>query len=207
MRSGGRPDPETEQLIRELRGEVRALTLRIQALEARTAILEEGDFELVPAAAPASSPGPSEAARATPPRSEAVVAAATPSRPSAEGPTSAVSEEPIQASDIEARVALAKEIGFFLRRSVEGGFRGLSGRNRLWLQSRLYVALSDSAGQPFAEPRVFNRLGDLRAAVFARGNPGSATFIGFASQWEARLALEAAELSVPAALRGGPDGC
>ena len=169
MRSGGKPDPETEQLIRELRGEVRALTLRVQALEARTAILEESDFELVPSAASASSPGPSEA-RASPPRSEPAVAAATSSRPSAEGPASATSEEPIQASDIEARVALAKEIGFFLRRSVEGGFRGLSGRNRLRLQSRLYVALSDSAGQPFAEPRVFNRLGDLRAAVFARGN-------------------------------------
>ena len=87
----------------------------------------------------------------------------------------------IQPGDTEACVALAKEIGLFLRRSIEGGKRGVSGRNRLRLQSRLYVALSDSSGQLYPEPRVFHSLRDLRAAVFSRGNPGTATFIGFAS--------------------------
>ena len=207
MRAGGQLDPDTDQIIRELRAEVRALTLRVQALEARAAILEESDFELVPPATPASSSGPAEVARACPARSVPAAATSSSSRLPPESPEDRNSEAPIAASDIEARVALAKEIGFFLRRSIEGSYRGLSGRNRLRLQSKLYVAVSDSAGQPFAEPRVFNRLGDLRSAVFSRGNPGSATFIGFASQWEARLALEAAELSVPAALRGGPDGC
>ena len=165
MRSGSKPDPETEQLIRELRAEVRALTLRIQDLEARTSILEESDFELVPSAASASSPGPSEVARASPPRSEPAVAATTSSRLPPEGPVEGASEQPIQASDIEARVALAKETGLFLRRSVEGGFRGLSGRNRLRLQSRLYVVLSDSAGQPF----TFSILSGIFGPPFSLG--------------------------------------
>ncbi|CAE7386548.1 unnamed protein product [Symbiodinium sp. KB8] len=194
MRAGGQLDPDTDQIIRELRAEVRALTLRVQALEARAAILEESDFELVPPATPASSSGPAEVARACPARSVPAAATSSSSRLPPESPEDRNSEAPIAASDIEARVALAKEIGFFLRRSIEGSYRGLSGRNRLRLQSKLYVAVSDSAGQPFAEPRVFNRLGDLRSAVFSRGNPGSATFIGFASQWEARLALEAVPL-------------
>ena len=55
MRPGIRLDPETEQLIRDLRAEVRALALRVQALEARTSLLEESDFELVPPAVSPSS--------------------------------------------------------------------------------------------------------------------------------------------------------
>ena len=103
-------------------------------------------------------------------------------------------------------MALAREIGGFLRRSLDGGYRGNSGRNRLRLQSRLYVALSDARGAPFPEPRVFSRVADLRSAVFTRGQPGNSTFIGFASQWEARVALREAGVPVPAQLAGAGDG-
>ena len=57
----------------------------------------------------------------------------------------------------------------------------------------------------FAKAQVYHRL-DLRNAIFHRGNPGSATFVGFASQWEARLALEEARVRVPATLAGGTHG-
>ena len=85
-----------------------------------------------------------------------------------------------------------------------GKFRGNSGRERLKLGSRLYVALSDSAGRAYSEVRVFTRVADLRREVFNQGNPGQATFIGFATQWEARVALEAAGVNIPAELAGGP---
>ena len=190
---------EVERLIRDLRAEVRALSLHTQALEARIALLEE--FEVVqPAASPREPSAPPRASTpplSTPPRASGSAAPAASSTSSlAVGPP----EDFVDPSDTAGRTALAREIGGFLRRSLEGGYRGSSGRNRLRLQSRLYVALSDHTNTAFAEPRVFYRLSDLRSSVFFRGNPGEATFIGFASQWEARVALGEAGVAVPASL-------
>ena len=65
MSTGFDLPPIVEQLIRDLRAEVRALTLRSQALEARIALLEE--FEVVTAPAvhsPRASPAASSASAA-----------------------------------------------------------------------------------------------------------------------------------------------
>ncbi|CAE7232958.1 unnamed protein product, partial [Symbiodinium sp. CCMP2592] len=199
---GGLP-PAVERLLRDLRAEVRTLSLRTQALEARIALLEEFEVVVAPSSSTSRVPSRGPASASTPPL--------TPARPASTAavpfpsPTSSLSEPaevPLEAADTEGRAALAREIGAFLRRSLDGGYRGNSGRSRLRLQSRLYVALSDARGEPFPEPRVFSRVSDLRSAIFNRGNPGESTFIGFASQWEARLALREAGVTVPAELAG-----
>ena len=127
MSQRGSLQPDVERLIRDLRAEVRALSLRTQALEARIALLEK--FEVInPPASPRPVPATSSAVQAPP---------ATPIRTSAASPSSGVptpspsvglAEDSVDPSDTAGRAGLAREIGGFLRRSLAGGCRGSSGR-------------------------------------------------------------------------------
>ena len=89
--------------------------------------------------------------------------------------------------------------GRFFVRCLQGGYWGQSGRTRLDLPSRLYLAVANFKGDPIT-PRVFHTLKDLRSDIFVQAQPGSAVFCGFATHWEARIALEEAGLTVPASL-------
>lgn len=104
-------------------------------------------------------------------------------------PTGAVDKE-----DHAGRVALAKRIGRFLTRCVNGDSRGSSGRDLLNLPNRLYVVLADHSGKQFAEPKVFKDFSRVTAICKKGYSFGEAIFVGFATQWEAKVALEEAGL-------------
>lgn len=95
---------------------------------------------------------------------------------------------------------MAKEIGEFLRRSLDGLNRGRSGRERLNpLQSRVYVVLRDYNGLVTEHPaRIFTKFSAVKSLCFRAGRPGDSVFVGLPSQREARLAVEAAGCSWPA---------
>lgn len=117
---------------------------------------------------------------------------------------SALSDSPIASSDQEGRALLARQIGRFLRASVEGRHFGSSGRDKLSLRSRLYVALADYQGNRFPKPRVYREFSSL-AAVCKRGpSAGNSVFVGFATEWEAKLALEEGGFAWPSE---ASDGC
>eukprot|EP00438_Fugacium_kawagutii_P015962 Skav227099 [mRNA] locus=scaffold199:49523:51667:+ [translate_table: standard] len=103
----------------------------------------------------------------------------------------------IASSDKEGRAELARHIGRFLRASFEGRHFGSSGRDRLSLRSRLYVALVDYHGVRFPEPRVYREFSSLSLVCKRGPSAGQSVFVGFATEWEARLALEEAEFAWP----------
>lgn len=117
--------------------------------------------------------------------------------PAASVPTPA-SDSVVAPSDKEARAELARQIGRFLRSAYEGSPFGTSGRDRLSLRSRLYIALADYHGSKFRAPRLYREFSQV-AALCKRGpSLGQSIFVGFATEWEARLALEEGRFDWPA---------
>ena len=105
---------------------------------------------------------------------------------------------PIDPTSDSKRRLLAEEIGHFLRRCVQGVFRGSSGRDRLALQSRLYIVIADYQGNIFDPPLFFSAFAPVRSRCKEGSCCGRAIFIGFATKWEARVALTAGGFSLPA---------
>lgn len=96
------------------------------------------------------------------------------------------------------RRAVAVEVGQFLRRSLDGGFRGASGRSRLGLPSRCYVLVRDISGRTYDPVRTFTSFGAIRPLVKnAQGECLDSIFVGLPSIWEAKLAVETAGLHWP----------
>ncbi len=94
------------------------------------------------------------------------------------------------AEDSEARAELARGIGAFLRRAAEGDFRGSSGRSRLNQPNRLYVIVKDYSGHRLPKVLVVKDFATC-ASICKRGpSAGSSVFVGFATEWEAKIALE-----------------
>lgn len=98
------------------------------------------------------------------------------------------------------RESVAREIGEFLRRALNGSHRGKSGREKLNpLQSRIYVVLRDIEGLVTEHPvRVYTKFSSVKAVCFRSGSCGDSVFVGLPSQKEARLCVEAAGCSWPA---------
>ena len=198
----GPPDlpPAIARLIGDLRAEVRVLGSRVQALEARIALLEEFDLVSQPGTE-ASELSARPTAPLTPSRPVGASEAypASPAPVAAHAAASSVEEGNVEAHDQVGRERLAREIGQFFVRCRNGRFRGQSGRARLDLPSRVYLAVCNHQGEAIA-PRSYSRLSDLRSELFEQGRPANAVFCGFATSWEARLALEEAQLPVPSSL-------
>ena len=98
----------------------------------------------------------------------------------------------------EERREIARSIGAFFRRCLEGLSRGTSGRDRNPLQSRCYVVVADYKGQRFNPPLLFDQFSPVKELCKRGSATGSSIFCGFPAQWEAKLACEAAGLSLPA---------
>lgn len=100
------------------------------------------------------------------------------------------------------RERVAREIGGFLRRSLDGRDRGASGRHQLGdLQSRIYIVVRDIEGNVFNPPRLEDRFFRVRA-LCQRGNDwGDSIFIGLPSRREALIAVAAAGLLQPSTSR------
>lgn len=103
----------------------------------------------------------------------------------------------VPTSDKEGRASLARQIGRFLRASYEGRHFGSSGRDRLQLRSRLCVALVDYQGNRFSQPQVYREFSALSAVCKRGPSVGDSVFVGFATEWEAKLALEAGGFAWP----------
>ena len=100
----------------------------------------------------------------------------------------------------ELRVQAAEQIGRWIRRALDQQHRGLSGREKVDLASRLYVVAKDIKGTVFDPPRVFDTWSEARALVTVGKQYGDSVFVGFPSKAEARIALGVAGLQIPAAL-------
>ena len=172
--------------IEALRSSVEALRLQVVAVERRVRNVEQGSSRSISGYSVVS-----ESARGSEAGGASVGA-------SSQG---GVSVGPIDPTSQTARAALAEEIGRFLRRCVEGVFRGSSGRDRLSLQSRLYIVVADYEGETYDPPLYYTAFAGVRSRCKQGSLCGRSIFVGFASQWEARVALRAGGFSLPAELR------
>ena len=108
------------RLLLDLRAEVAALTLRVQALEEQLGPRRRADRAFA------------SVGRRARPTSATLLAG-----PSALPAHQDRGSGQVDPSGTEGRVCLARELGAFLRASFQGTNRGASGRDRLRLQSRL----------------------------------------------------------------------
>ena len=97
------------------------------------------------------------------------------------------------------RLRVAQSIGAFLQRSLSGQSRGESGRSRIRLPSTHYILCRDLAGRLYDPVRIFTNFSILRPLVKEGNCCGDSVFIGVPSEWEARAAVRAANLSWPPA--------
>lgn len=166
-------------LVTELAAKVAALTLEVHSLKERVMVLEQ---QLPTNSARSTSsfsvvdPPPSERHSSTPPQRGAGYCVG---------------------SD---REQLAREIGRWLRRALEGHPRGPSGRDQIKLASRFYVVCRDIDGVVHNPPLLFETWRAAKAVCFRQGEPGDAVFVGLPTKTEVEIAVRAAELQLPAAL-------
>ena len=173
--------------VRALQAEIAALRARLEVQEERIKRLEEGGAAR------------SEAAESFN-RSELWEGQSVGGQSSLGSYSVITVPEIVQKDDIGARVALARACGAFLKRALEGDFRGGSGRDKLRLGSRVYVVAADYSGQRFDPPKVFFDFGSVKAVCKSGNQCGRAVFLGFASQWEAKEAVLTAGLTRPVEL-------
>ena len=108
-----------------------------------------------------------------------------------------VTNDLVSSSDHEARAELARGVGRFLRRCLDGDLRGTSGRSRLKLTSTIYLILADFQGQVLSPPLVVRDFATA-ARVCKRGSScGRSIFVGFATEWEAKIGCEEAGVNWP----------
>jgi hypothetical protein len=114
----------------------------------------------------------------------------------AAGPSSA----PCHLSWLE-REAICDQIGKFLARSISGGFRGASGRDRIPLPSRLWIIVRDFAGQIYTPVKVVRSWTSCKVLCKPCNNEcGDSVFVVVPSEREARRVVAAAELEWPAVI-------
>ena len=97
-------------------------------------------------------------------------------------------------------MAAAQEIGAWIYRGLREQHRGLSGREKIDLASKLYVVVKDISGTVFDLTKVFNNWTGAKAVFSLDKQFGDSVFVGFPSKAEARIALSAAGLQIPDAL-------
>ncbi|CAE7248000.1 unnamed protein product [Symbiodinium sp. CCMP2592] len=76
------------------------------------------------------------------------------------------------------RTAVAKEVGQFLRRALDGGHLRTSGRSALTLSSKYYIVLADFEGRRFSEPCVFSAFAPAKALCIRGPDKGQSIFVG-----------------------------
>ena len=95
------------------------------------------------------------------------------------------------------RHEVAREIGRFLKRSLEGHHRGVSGREKLKnLKNRCYLVVKDRAGVVYNPVLLLQQYSEVKVRCYSGGSWGDSIFVGFPSQSEASIAA-AAGLSWP----------
>lgn len=121
--------------------------------------------------------------------------------PSASGEFEVV--DPAEASsELSAeRIAIAEQIGRWITRCLRAEHRGLSGREKLSLQSKFYVVVRGFDLVVHDPPLVFTSWSQTKTVTHQHGQPGDSIFVGVPSKAEVRAVITAANLSLPAAFR------
>ena len=100
------------------------------------------------------------------------------------------------------REEIARGIGVWLRRALEGEHRQNSGRDRVPLSSRYYLAVKDYAGNTYENPiLVFSRFARVQDLCQRGSDWSDSIFIGVPSQREGQVAAAAAGLIWPAQIQ------
>lgn len=163
--------------------EVGQLRDEIDRLRVRVGLLEAERFELVSSAPCASDPFASGI-----PASEA----------------SEVSRnQPIVPPLTASRRAILVGIGAWLKASLEGKRRGVSGRDSLPEGSTCYIVVRNFKREVFHPVLVTRSYTEVCAETKRGGDPGDSIFIGLPSIRDARIVVSAANFVWPV---DGPDG-
>ena len=100
----------------------------------------------------------------------------------------------------DRREAIARNIGLWLHRALDGENRGNSGRSEIGLASRIYLVCRDFEGRVHNPPLVFSSWQPAKIHCIRQGDPGDSVFIGLPSKAEALIAVQSARLDIPASL-------
>jgi hypothetical protein len=187
-RSAGSTPSEIENLrlreeVRFLRDELRQLTVRVDRQEDR---LSEVTDSLSVISAVQSFDVVSSASAATPATDQ--------------------SARVVRDSDLSDtgpytwtfREEVAKEIGEFLKRSLQGQHRGESGRDKIkGLQNRLYIVARDAEGKVYNPALVLKAFQRVKTLCYKNGSWGDSIFVGLPSYTEASIAVHHAGLQWP----------
>ena len=182
------------ELTRELREENRALALRVDRLTDRLAELELRLGQQ-------SSAGSYEFVRPNQPSTEGFQ---PPSRDTSQVSSVVSGSQSFASSQINQtwaeREELAREVGRFLRRSLEGDCRGGSGRDRIRASSRLYCIVRDIEGRVFDPIRVVGTYTEVKALCQRNGSFRDSIFVGLPSKRELIECAAAGGFTLPARL-------
>lgn len=116
-----------------------------------------------------------------------------------QAPVSPQVRDPISWED---RDRIARGIGAWIRRCLDGAPRQSSGRDRIPLQSRYWVVVKSITGETFNPPLVFNCWYRAKDLVKRGSQTGDSIFFGVPSQREASTAILAAGLQWTDRLQG-----
>ena len=167
MAQGKAAQIRLEEQIIELCSRVESLELRLAELESRPS---PSEFELVSEAAFVASSLPSD------------------SRPVPQPGSSAASAGIVDPD----RVAALQHIGQWVRASLLGRRRGLSGRERISEGNHCYLVFRDFSGRLF-DPVFFSLdFSEVAAIVKPAGVPGDSVFVGVPSIADAKIVCEQA---------------
>ncbi|CAK9010282.1 Ankyrin-3 [Durusdinium trenchii] len=106
----------------------------------------------------------------------------------------------------EYRRSIAQDIGDYFRRCLSGTNRGPSGRQQISLPSKVYILVRDLSGRLYDPVQVHHSFGSIRALVRDGDYLGDSIFVGFPTQWEARVAVERAGLHWQCAVLSSESG-
>ena len=99
------------------------------------------------------------------------------------------------------REEIRDQIGRFLARSISGGHRGASGRDKIPLPSRIWVIVRDYAGQIYTPVKVVRSWTSCKLLCKPTNHEcGDSVFVGLPSEREARRVVQAAQLTWPSVI-------
>lgn len=185
-----RADPQLlRREIELLRSEIQLLTLRVDQLEERSFGAEAEGSERSRLREEQHSQSPS------------LVSHQTEAHSFSGQESSNRSPVPIDPSDRAGREQLARTIGEFIRRSLDGLPRGPSGRDRLRLQNRYYLVFADFNGEQLEEPVFTERFSEIKDIVKRGNSAGASVFIGLPTLWESKIVFQTVGIPLPQRLR------
>ena len=120
---------------------------------------------------------------------------------SAPSASTAPASAPVAESLPSDRAEIAAEIGQWICKALRGQRRGLSGREKISLQSRLYLVFRDIPGRDHNPPLFFGTWRETKEVYSIGGQLGDSLFVGLPSKAEGRIVVQHARVTLPAELQ------